>query len=280
MSQIDYTQAPYQGPLVNPNNGMYNPSGDPNPANGNPDNLQSWTDAGGQVHYYRAPAVQGQNFYGLDQQNNSQQGGGGANGGVAAMQGEKGGGGGQSSTQQTNTSGNLNGTLQAALGGSMTPPGSIVSSQSSSPLAGILQSLMQQATTGQTDRQNQYNALIQQIMGKNGYLSQEGTTGMTRIAQNEAQQKGATQQDLISRGLGNSTIVNTMQQGVANNAEQQRQALQENVGMQKAGMASSLFGMNPAPSSSQYMDMISRLAGSGAGVPGGITGNSPITSSR
>lgn len=156
-----------------------------------------------------------------------------------------------------------------------TTQGSRVVSQQSTGgngnIAALLQSLMQQAQTSQTARMTQYQQLIKQIMGSKGYLGGLGKTGTAQIAENRGKALGDLTQSLTSRGLGNTTIVDSMKGGVNRNFDMEQQSLNENVGQQKANMSAQLFNMNPSPSSSTYLDLLTRLgsAGGAAGSGGG-----------
>ncbi|MCC7407394.1 MAG: hypothetical protein IT442_04940 [Phycisphaeraceae bacterium] len=61
-----------------------------------------------------------------------------------------------------------------------------------------------------------------------------GQTDRDRILQNETKNLASTEQDLISRGLGNTTIRVGARKDVQNQAEQQQQALSESLAQQQA----------------------------------------------
>ena len=69
-----------------------------------------------------------------------------------------------------------------------------------------------------------------------GMYKNLGEAGMTRIGQQEQQQLAQGEQDLTSRGLGNTTIRGSMARGISSEAELNRQQLQESVAMQKGGV--------------------------------------------
>lgn len=143
-----------------------------------------------------------------------------------------------------------------------TMPAGTIASQTNPALANysnLLNSMQQQASQAYTQRQQQYQGLQSSIMGPNGYLSQLGNQGNQQINQQLQNQTGAMGQNLTSRGLGNTTIQNTMNQGLQNNAQQQRQGLNEQVGLAKTGAAMNLFNANPSFNSQQYMSLLPQL---------------------
>jgi hypothetical protein len=84
------------------------------------------------------------------------------------------------------------------------------------------------------DKANKANeSRYQDILGLYGNL---GQAGLARIGQQETQAQAKGTQDLISRGLGNTTITSAISRGIASDAELARQQLQESVAMQKAGV--------------------------------------------
>lgn len=201
----------------------------------------------GQPQYYQAPAYT-PTPTGMDQS---------ASGGL---------GGGMSTT----STGQQYGTSQVG--------GQIVSqtSNANNQYTALLQQLMQQAQAGQNAREKQYADLNANILGPKGYLSQLGTTGENRIKQDTANQRGAAEQDLTSRGLGNTTIRSSVLSGINRNAEQERQSLGESVAGQKANTSMSLFNMNPSPGLDTYLQLLQKLGGA-AGPSGGAGSTSTMS---
>lgn len=78
---------------------------------------------------------------------------------------------------------------------------------------------------------NQARSLQQQVLGG---ISNMGQSAMRQIEANRVQQQGATEQNLVSRGLGNTTITASAARGVNADAQRQRQAVQEQVAGQRA----------------------------------------------
>lgn len=98
----------------------------------------------------------------------------------------------------------------------------------------------------------------QDILGMYGNL---GQAGMTRIGQQEQQAQAKNEQNLTSRGLGNTTVTSATNRGIANDAEQQRQQLQESVAEKKAGVMERRTDQGPD------MSMYANLIGQAASAP-------------
>lgn len=126
----------------------------------------------------------------------------------------------------------------------------------------LLQALQQQGQTNLDQQQKAYKSLQSSILGPQGYLSGVESAGMNRINENQQNNLGHAEQDLTSRGLGNTTIRQGVMNGVNRNSEYERQNLQSQVGGQKASTAMQLFGMNPAPQTDTYLRLLTQL-GSG-----------------
>lgn len=69
-----------------------------------------------------------------------------------------------------------------------------------------------------------------------GLLNQLGQDGQTRIEANRDRQIAQSEQGLISRGLGNTTIRATNQRGIQSDSERNLQALNESIAAQKTGV--------------------------------------------
>lgn len=111
----------------------------------------------------------------------------------------------------------------------------------------LIAQFRQQSTAANHAGEKQYNNLLNTVSGAKsdvaGLFSQLGKTGETRIAQNQAQARGHAEQDLINRGLGNTTIRQNVLGGVDRDAEQARQQLNEGIAAQKIGSTMNLAQM-------------------------------------
>jgi hypothetical protein len=102
-----------------------------------------------------------------------------------------------------------------------------------------------------------YQQLLQQIaqlqqgiLGEGGTLAQAeermagfGEAGRARLDQDLIRQMAEAEQGLISRGLGNTTVRTSARRGVAEDIERARQALDERVAAQQAGLLERRAGM-------------------------------------
>ncbi len=73
----------------------------------------------------------------------------------------------------------------------------------------------------------------QQILGQYANL---GQAGRARIEEQTTRRQAAATQNLVSRGLGNTTITSAVERGIGRDAEISRQELDERVAVQKAGV--------------------------------------------
>lgn len=69
-----------------------------------------------------------------------------------------------------------------------------------------------------------------------GELAKLGEAGRTRIGTQATKAVAATEQDLITRGLGTSTVRMTAQRGIMSDAERATQELEEGLAAQRAGL--------------------------------------------
>jgi hypothetical protein len=108
-----------------------------------------------------------------------------------------------------------------------------------------------------------------------------GQSGMADIEQARMNERGGVLQDMVSRGLGNTTIRSTMLAGADQNALRAQQNLGESVNRQKLGILQDRAGMrlnlgnlmsnaiqsreNTGPDLSAYMAILQQLAASQAG---------------
>lgn len=100
----------------------------------------------------------------------------------------------------------------------------------------------------------------QQILSS---LSGQGAAARRRVDQQATQAGGAADQDLISRGLGNTTIRQSVQRGVASDKELANQSIDEQVAGMRAGVMERRN--DEGPDLSMYANLIQ--AASAAGDP-------------
>jgi hypothetical protein len=160
-----------------------------------------------------------------------------------------------------------------------------------------LQSSQTQANQANVQRYNDLLTSISnlsgQVTGAGGTFDQSlglmeglGTAGATRIEQGVQQQASANEQNLISRGLGNTTIGVNLDQQARQQGEQQLQALNEGVAAQKAGVLQNkaaaqmnigsmqqkgIESLNQdAPNMSLYAEMIRQATAQARNTQGGV----------
>jgi hypothetical protein len=80
-----------------------------------------------------------------------------------------------------------------------------------------------------------YEQALQRVAGV-------GQTAYNRIGSQETRAQGMNQQDLISRGLANTTVVNTTRRGISSDAESARQGVDELVADRQAGVYERMAG--------------------------------------
>jgi hypothetical protein len=116
-----------------------------------------------------------------------------------------------------------------------------------------LQQSQDQANQGNVQRYNDLlsslNNLSSGVAGQGGLYSQAmdqyntlGQTDATRIAQGVQQQQAQAEQDLVSRGLGNTTIGENVAQQINLQGEQSLQAANEAIAKEKAGLLQNQAG--------------------------------------
>lgn len=125
-------------------------------------------------------------------------------------------------------------------------------------------------------------------------LSQLGGTESRRIADTQFQDTAKAQQDLISHGLGNTTIRSSVDRGIASDAERSRQDLMERLSAQRLGLltqragaeaqagefkANSLLSKSTeGPDLGMYAQLIQQLAANGGlGTGGAMSGAAGAT---
>jgi len=99
-----------------------------------------------------------------------------------------------------------------------------------------------------------------------------GKAGLTRIQKETAAAQAASKQSMISRGLGGTTMVEAAGRGIATESELQRQQLEENVALQRAGVMERRTDVGP--DMSQYINLLQAIA-SGRGGGTTFTGFGP-----
>lgn len=127
---------------------------------------------------------------------------------------------------------------------------------------------------GQAQYQNLLNSVAatqSSILGKHGYLTDAGNQATADTKQATANSLGSASQDMMNRGLGNTTIQTSALAGIANKGQQSLNNIQEAVGAQKAGMSldlgklnadSILSRQNQGPSD-MYLQLIRSLSSQG-----------------
>lgn len=141
-------------------------------------------------------------------------------------------------------------------------------------MAGTYQQLMQQFQTAQAQANADNNARYGQALGQYQglydrgmqYLNTLGQTQTTAINQAAAQQQAQAQQGLIDRGLGNTTVVDSVNRGIDSSRIQNLTNLNEQVAMAKLQTDQALTGniantiINKTTTAPGY-DSIANLAG-------------------
>lgn len=160
----------------------------------------------------------------------------------------------------------------------------------SSQIQQLLASLNTQSTAANTEGKARYEQLLKlygdlqnRVIGAGGMfeglsqaIDQSATTTRDRIAGNRQKAEAQSEQDLISRGLGNTTIRASAKRGIASDAERAQQEadaqtalLKGQTNIQKAAMdvdLSRLYGdailsrQDIGPSTDQYLNLIMALS--------------------
>lgn len=108
-------------------------------------------------------------------------------------------------------------------------------------------------TQANTDEESKYQRLLTSISGLQGQiggtygqaqsaLEGVGTAARQRVADTQTQQSASSDQSLISRGLGNTTVVNAARRGIQSDAERANQSIDEQVGAMKSGLLTQRAG--------------------------------------
>lgn len=111
----------------------------------------------------------------------------------------------------------------------------------------ILNTYEQLQNEANAANQRRYDQLLGTIRGGRestmGLLEGLGDSELGRIDQRREQERGRSEQDLISRGLGNTTIRESVLRGVEDDAGRLRNELTEDVSRQKAGVEQNFTAM-------------------------------------
>ncbi len=133
-------------------------------------------------------------------------------------------------------------------GGAGLPPGF--------DLAGLLAKLDAEQKASNASGMNQYKNLLgvaggvkQNVLGSGGLYDQAaamqtgmGNTQNAQINAAETQGKAQSDQDLINRGLGNTTVRSTAQRGISSDAQTARNSVAESVANAKSGLLTQKAG--------------------------------------
>lgn len=195
-------------------------------------------------------------------------------------------GGGGGGASPVSMGGSYTRTLPTSGVGSVMP-GQVRSVQSNNPAGAasgggidpkILQNLLAQFQTDSTQARNdslaQYDSLLKSVDATEGrvnsYLGNLGSSGRTRIDRDAQNAYGKTQQSIVSRGLGNTTIADDLNRGVARDAEDARQSLDDRIASQQIQTQQQLGNArgdailsraNIQPDLSQFLGLIQALGG-------------------
>lgn len=125
--------------------------------------------------------------------------------------------------------------------------------------AGINLQSIADKLTGQFAQANQanearYNKLL-------GLAQQYGQTQRRQNQQLTQQQQASAQQSLTNRGLGNSTIVDSVQQGVARAGQDRQMDIDQRVAEQQSGIIERRT--DQGPDLSMYLQLLTRLGALG-----------------
>lgn len=188
--------------------------------------------------------------------------------------------------------------------GGMLPTGGSGGAISSSSGGGLnIDELLRRLQEEQSNANNaglaRYQSLLEtvggaqtSVLGPGGTLDRAdeltqnmGQTARRRIADSTAQQLGSSEQDLTSRGLGNTTIRSNVRQGIQAGAEQANQAVDEQVSTARAGqlqqragtqmdfarlMGDSILSRNDqGPDMGMYANLLAQLSQSGGATASG-----------
>lgn len=176
-------------------------------------------------------------------------------------------------------------------------------------LLGQMQGQFDQANTAGLEQyknlMNTVSGVNSRVLGAGGLYDQAGAglatmgnTARNRISQGATRAKAEASQDLVSRGLSNTTIGASMNRGIDSDAEFANQGVDESVNNARSGLALSRAGAegdlgrftadsilskrNEGPDQAMYANLIAQLARSGGldnsfSQGGGSSGAVPMT---
>jgi hypothetical protein len=121
----------------------------------------------------------------------------------------------------------------------------------SSGLQDILKQLQTTQNQANTANQQRYQDVL-------GMYSNLGQTESQAIAEQGQQQQAKSTQDLMARGLGNTTVTGAMSRGIASDTQSQQTQLQEGLAAKEAGVMQSMN--QQGPDMSMYANLIKSAA--------------------
>jgi hypothetical protein len=136
-------------------------------------------------------------------------------------------------------------------------------------LASLIAKMQEESATANTDSLKQYKNLMQMSKGvqtralgdydQAAALQQGmGNTQMNQINQAETKSKGQSEQDLISRGLGNTTVRSSVNRGIEADATNARNSVAEAVANAKSGLATQRAGAEESLGNMRINSLLSR----------------------
>ena len=154
-------------------------------------------------------------------------------------------------------------------------------------LTSQFQEAQQQANEANRERyQNLLDTIAglqERVLGEGGTYAEAmelmqgtGASARRRVARQRTKQYGRAEQDLISRGLGNTTVRESVRRGIGRQAEQQMQQIDEQVAQRLAGLLRERASMetqigrlrtqaiqsrqDQGPNTGQYLQLLQQLA--------------------
>lgn len=205
---------------------------------------------------------------------------------------------------------NSGGLFQSGRVVSMTPNGSAPQSMSSgaAPAAGgmdpnllkkLLASLNTSSADAKTAQNQQYSDLMGSVAGTkgevngaynsaSGLLAGQGASAHQSVADNLVHQNATSEQDLMNRGLGNTTIRSSVLRGNDTAAQKANQSIDEGVAGQQAGLLQNKAGalanlgqLNAdsilskhveGPDMNAYLQLLQQLGGNAGQMGSALTG--------
>jgi len=174
------------------------------------------------------------------------------------------------------------GMIRAAV-----PISTPTSTSNKASLTNLTSAFQQQQQEARQAQEKQYSQILRQFRRTKssvrrkqqqalGSISNLGDTARQRVAGQAQQAQASSQQSLISRGLGNTTVGLTASRGIASDAERAQQAIDEQVGARRSGLLQQQAGQeqslgrlgidttlsrqNVSPDQGAYLQLIQQLA--------------------